>query len=476
MTSDVTDVLAVNGSSGTSRAVPMPIARVAVLADKKLVDVALPTELPLREIIPAVRRLVGYDEAGDDDSAGPRPLSLAPIGGAPFSPDATLDTVGVVDGDLLALQPIPAGPSAPGIVEDVADAAVIFSESRMRPWGPAHIRRGARAGVLTLVLAVTAFGTAVWLATGALAPAFAVAVLGILTVLAAVVARSPRVKTELSVVALAPVAATSAMAVPGDLAAQLLLSAAAVTAWSLVCLLLATRAIAVFTAAAVIGTGLALAAAAEMWWALGLRAIGCGVIVVAILVTVRAPQLAAMFARLPLPTIPAPGDPAPAPPSVRVLAELPRRVRAADAYQTGLVAGAVVLAVAGSLGIVGDGPGPWGWYLVAAVAAGAVLRARVWDSAPCKAWLLAHPALLGLGLVTLFAVTGRHVVAVWVLAVLAVLVAAWVVVALNPAIAAAERYSLPMRRVVTFVAAALDASLLPIMAYLVGLFELVLNR
>ena len=37
-------------------------------------------------------------------------------------------------------------------------------------------------------------------------------------------------------------------------------------------------------------------------------------------------------------------------------------------------------------------------------------------------------------------------------------------------------YSLPMRRVVGFLASALDASLIPVMAYLVGLFEWVLNR
>ena len=65
---------------------------------------ALPAELPLREIIPAVQRLA---LPADEDGDGPVRLSLAPIGGAPFSLDATLDTVGVVDGDLLALQRYP---------------------------------------------------------------------------------------------------------------------------------------------------------------------------------------------------------------------------------------------------------------------------------------------------------------------------------------------------------------------------------
>ena len=91
----------------------MPIVRVAVLASAenggRLTEIALPAELPLREILPAVQRMV---LPADDAGTAPDPvrLSLAPIGGAPFSLDATLDTVGVVDGDLLALQPVPAGP------------------------------------------------------------------------------------------------------------------------------------------------------------------------------------------------------------------------------------------------------------------------------------------------------------------------------------------------------------------------------
>ncbi|MBS2079986.1 EsaB/YukD family protein, partial [Mycobacterium tuberculosis] len=86
---------------------------------------------------------------------GATQLSLAPIGGAPFSLDASLDTVGVVDGDLLALQPVPAGPAAPGIVEDIADAAMIFSTSRLKPWGTTHIQRGALAAAIAVAFLAT---------------------------------------------------------------------------------------------------------------------------------------------------------------------------------------------------------------------------------------------------------------------------------------------------------------------------------
>ncbi|MGB3354176.1 MAG: type VII secretion integral membrane protein EccD, partial [Mycobacterium sp.] len=146
----------------------MPIVRIAVLSATmgddgdtdgrgRLTEVALPAELPLREIIPAVRRIVSpIDEARDAAEL----LSLAPIGGAPFSLDASLNTVGVVDGDLLALQPVPVGPAAPRIVEDIADAAMIFSTARERPWGAAHIRRAAAAAVIGFVLIATALAVA----------------------------------------------------------------------------------------------------------------------------------------------------------------------------------------------------------------------------------------------------------------------------------------------------------------------------
>ena len=62
-----------------------------------------------------------------------------------------------------------------------------------------------------------------------------------------------------------------------------------------------------------------------------------------------------------------------------------------------------------------------------------------------------------------------------VLAVLVALAAAWVVIALNPGIAEPATYSLPMRRLLGFLASALDASVIPVMAYLVGLFTWALN-
>jgi type VII secretion integral membrane protein EccD len=469
----------------------MPIVRVAILADSRLTEIALPAELPLREILPAVERLVvpavAQDAAADGNAVAepttPRRLSLAPIGGAPFSLDASLGTVGVVDGDLLALQPIPAGPAAPGIVEDIADAAVIFSRSLLRPWGTELIQRGAVAAVVGLSWAATGLGVVHRVATGSLAGLIAVGAVALLTALAGLVTRSPRAGAALSAAGLVPIAAALALAVPGSFgAAQVTLAAAGVAAWSLISLLLARResdsVIGLFTATAVLGTGVLLAAGAASLWQLPLVTLGAGMLVVALLVTIEAPQLSALWARFPLPVIPAPGDPTPSAPSSRVLADLPRRVRISDAHQTGFIAGAVLLGVIGSVAIAWrpETLSGWGWYVVAAAAASAVLRARVWDSAACKAWLLAQPFLVTVALVVLYAATARYLTALVIAIVLAALVAAWVVVAVSPSIASPESYSLPLRRLVGFVASGIDASLIPVIAYLVGLFAWVLNR
>jgi type VII secretion integral membrane protein EccD len=473
----------------TSGAV-MPIVRVAILADSRLTEMALPAELPLREILPAVQRLLvpaaQNGDAGDpSDTATASHLSLAPIGGAPFSLDASLDTVGVVDGDLLALQPVPVGPAAPGIVEDIADAAMIFSTSRLKPWGTAHIQRGALAAAIAVAFVATGLGVTYRVATGALSGLIAVSVIAALTALAGllITARSERMGMALSIAALVPISAALALAVPGRFGpAQLMLAAAGVTAWSLIVLMVPSpereRVVGFFTATAVVGAGVLLASGAELLWQLTILSIGCGLIVAALLVMIEAAQLSALWARFPLPVIPAPGDPTPSTPSLRVLEDLPRRVRISDAHQNGFIAAAVVLSVLGSVAIAlrPEVLSGVGWYVVGATAATTTLRARVWDSAACKAWLLAQPYLVAGVLLVLYTATGRYAEAFGAALVLTVLMLAWVVVALNPHIASPESYSLPLRRLLGFVAAGLDASLIPVMAYLVGLFSWVLNR
>ncbi|MDI3313403.1 MAG: type VII secretion integral membrane protein EccD [Mycobacterium sp.] len=465
--------------------VAMPIVRVAVLTENRLTEMALPAEVPLREILPAVQHLAAPASDEDGHDGAPVRLSLAPIGGAPFSLDASLDTVGVVDGDLLVLQPLPPGPAAPGIVEDIADAAVIFSAARRKPWGTAHIQRCALGAVLSLVIAATGLATAYRVITGAPVALYATSAIAAATVLAALVSqlRSPRTGVALSAAALVPVAAACALAVPGGFGpANLMLGAAGFSAWSVISVVLPRRgdehAIGFFTATAVLGAGVLLAAGAASLWQLSLVSLGCGLIVAALLLTVEAAQLSALWARFPLPVIPAPGDPTPSAPPLRVLEDLPRRVRISDAHQVGFIAGGVLLSVLGSTAIAArpESLSGWGWYVVAAAGLGFLLRARVWDSAACKIWLLAQPGLTMGALLVLYAATAHYTAAFWTLAAFAGVVLAWVVAALSPTVASPDSYSLPIRRLVGFLAAGIDGSLIPVMAYVVGLYGWLLNR
>ena len=456
----------------------IPIVRIAVLAESRLTEIALPADLPLREILPTVQRLVVPTDDAQDSAGDTVRLSLGPIGGAPFSLDTSLDTVGVVDGDLLALQPVPSGPSAPGIVEDIADAAVIFSASRRKPWGPRHIGTGALGSAVGLVLAATGLAVTYRVVTGAPAGLFAAGAIAVLAVLAALIARPPY-DGALSAAALAPIAAALALVVPGQFGpAQVTLGAAGIAAWSLIRVIGSRRDLGFFTATTVVGAGVALAAAVEARWPLPLGSIGGGLLVLALLLTVSAPQLSALWARLPLPVIPAPGDPTPAAPSLRVLEDLPRRVQAGERYQTGFIAGGVLLGALGSLAIAAqpETVPVWGWYAVVANAVAAALRARVWDSAASKSWLLAQPYLVTVALLVLYGATGRYLAALIAVAVLAVLVSAWVLASAVPAVADPRSYSLPVRRLVGFLASGLDASLIPVIAYLVGIFAWVLDR
>ena len=469
-------------SLNTSTSTASPMVRVAVLAAAdgtgRLTDLALPAGLPLREIIPAVRRIVA--PSPDESSDGTTALSLAPVGGAPYSLDTTLDTVGVVDGDLLALAPVPVGPAAPGVVEDIADAAVIFSAAREKPWGIADIRRYAGWALVGLVLVATVVATLARLHTNSPVGLFTVFGVAALTVVGALATRSadPPLATALSLAALVPVGAAFALAVPGHIgAAQLLLGSAAVAAWSVVSITVAERAIAAFTATTVIGLAGVLAGAITAIAALSTAVIGSALMIFALLVVVQAAHLSTLWARFPVPNLPAPGDPTPSALPLWVLADLPRRVRVSESHQAGFVAGSVLVLTAASLVLTaGAHVSGWAWYLVAAAALATALRARVWDSAACKAWLLGQPYLLTVALTAAFVVDGRDGSVWWPLIALAVLVLVWAVAALYPSVASPERYSLPMRRLTGFVASALDASLLPVMAYLVGLFTWVIER
>ena len=361
---------------------------------------------------------------------------------------------------------------------------MIFSASRLKPWGTAHIQRGALAGLVGLIWAATGLGVTHRVVTGSPAGLFAVGAIALLTVLAGLAARSPRAGAALSAAALVPIAAALALAVPGSFgAAQVTLAAAGVTAWSLISLILPRResdsVISFFTATTVLGAGVLLAAGAEIAMAAaaaepGLRPDRGGV---------AGHRRSSATVRA-VGAIPAAGHPgARGPHAVGAVvagargpaATGPDQRRAPDRIHRGrrtaqrdrLGGDRVAAGNNVRLGLVrgrrdrgrGCAAGP-------GVGLGRHAKPGCWLS---RTWS-------AVALVVLYTATAHYLAALVIAVVLAALVSAWVVVALSPAIASPDTYSLPLRRLVGFVASGIDASLIPVIAYLVGLFAWVLNR
>jgi type VII secretion integral membrane protein EccD len=121
--------------------------RVTVLAPGRRVDVALPVDVPLAELVPLVLELLG----GLERTARPDPWTFTGTSGGPMPPGATLDELGVLDGELLRLGPsVP--PPPPPVFDDPADALAGLTTQAIRRVEPDRQRTTAIA-VLGIALA-----------------------------------------------------------------------------------------------------------------------------------------------------------------------------------------------------------------------------------------------------------------------------------------------------------------------------------
>lgn len=457
--------------------------RVAVIGDSAVADLALPTTLAIRELIPRIRATLA---SGRDDDALPlpneedalRPYSLAPLGGTPFSLDATLETLGVDDGEQLMLCKVPPGPAAPPVVEDIADAAAIHSASQFKPFKHEMLRVTAQAAVLAVGALICGLAVYGWYLGY---DVWAASALGAVTVvfIAATVLLRRRGLVEaagrMGVATTIPLALALAAALPGDGAAhRVFLAAAGLVAWSLLLSVITNNWVAAHTAIIAVGATVAVAAAVRIVWHLPYLTLGCGLLAVSLLSARNAPTAAAAWARFPLPNVPAPGEPTPAPPSLAELEDLPRKTAISHAYQTGLVAASVVLSVIGSVLVVWlpAAPSLLAWWLVVATATVTVLRMRIWDSAVPSLWFVASPLITTAALTVSFTATGH---------LFAGLAAAGALLGLTLVLIGAaaikpRELSIPRRRYLDLFENALLLTIFPAMLWLVGLVSLIRNR
>ncbi|MCU1661314.1 MAG: hypothetical protein JWR58_1379, partial [Pseudonocardia sp.] len=120
--------------------------RLTVLAPRARVDVALPADVPVAELVPMVLELVGEPVFG----LRPQPWRLSGAAGGPLPAGATLGELGVLDGELLRIAP-ENRPPVPPVFDDPVDALATTAGTA----GAADRRFGA-AAVLAVSVAAAA--------------------------------------------------------------------------------------------------------------------------------------------------------------------------------------------------------------------------------------------------------------------------------------------------------------------------------
>ncbi|WP_405091539.1 type VII secretion integral membrane protein EccD [Micromonospora sp. NBC_01392] len=417
------------------------LARVTISAPRRRVDVALPEQVPLAELLPEVLRHAGEGLADDGERHGG--WVLRRTDGAVLATAQALLPQGVRDGEVLHL--VPARAEWPELeYDDVVEAIVDGARRRGAAWSAGATRAAALAGA-AVPLAV---GLVAVLSAGPGGPGWTVAAAGALILVLAGTAASRAygdgpVGVTLGGYALPWAAAAGALAVgSGDPvgpipglrwvgAPELLVGSVAVLLVAVLGLLGVAHRSRVPVAGVTVGAVGAVAALG----ALLLDPAGTAAVLLAVLVFALGglPLLAIRVGKLPLPplTLPAPAGTRDLPDRRRVHAAVAR----AEEALTGMLLGHAVLAVGAAAVLVAAG-GTAGWLLVAVASGVLLLRSRLFVAVrhrvPAVAAGLAGYALLGVVLAGRAGPGGRLALTVGGLALALVAVTAGATYARRP--------------------------------------------
>lgn len=335
--------------------------RVLVVAPRTRVDVALPVDVPVLDLMPLLLEMVGerHDSATAVDD-----WRLERVGTGPLDAARSLRSLDVLDGTTLQLSHAASVPPDP-VYDDVVDAIARAVDGRTDRSSLRDLAGALAAGAGLLVAAYVLGAGGQSAGYAGLAAAIAVAVL-----LAAGGLARAGAGTMLAVVVAAcgtPIAFVVGLLLVGaDLMAALLLGSTIALAYSVLALLLVGTGAMVFTAASTVASFGALAG-------LGAVALGGDLGQAATLTSAAAlgslslhPWLAVRLSRLPAPVIPATPD------DLRDIAlsvdfaDVSRRAVIASEYLDGLLVGsAVVTAVGAAVAITGGSGVDVGYGVVA---------------------------------------------------------------------------------------------------------------
>jgi type VII secretion integral membrane protein EccD len=381
----------------------LELCRVTLVAPKRRVDVSLPADVPLSQLMPTLLRVAGTDLA--DQGLAHSGWVLQRLDEAPLDAAQPLDALGVRDGDLLYFRPrmVPLPEMA---FDDVADVIAAGIRERGNRWrAPSTRSFGLGAGVGMLVVGAIAILLS---GPGWLIPAIAAGGIAVLLALAAGILSRVVGDSGAGVIVgygALPYAFIGGLLAPArdslglsSLGAPHLMSGfGALVLVSIIVGFGVADSLPQFLGIATAGlVGLAeagLVLGAD-WEPAGVAAVFAALTVA---LTAMIPSLSFKLARLPLPAVPANAE------ELRNDSQLINgrgvleRTSVADGFTTGLVSGVALSGIAASLSLVMKD----GWLALTTcifLSAALVLRARVFHGRPQRLWLL----IAGLGGLAVF--------------------------------------------------------------------------
>ncbi|MBP2476183.1 type VII secretion integral membrane protein EccD [Crossiella equi] len=436
-------------------------SRVTVVAPRTRIDVALPADVAVADLLPMLLEMAG--ENSPDGGVRHGGWCLAKIGQDPLEPGRTLASLAVVDGDILQLRRRVENPPK-ALYDDVVDAIADADPDSFRAWDSDTARKlGHWAGGLAFIAAAAA----VYLAGPAypLAAAITAGVAAIVAVvIGAVVVRSYGAPTTGIIIAATgglPMAFVAGLyAVPkGPAAPNVLLGFALVAVVAGAALMVIGAGVSVFIAAATVGVLGLLTAAVATFVDYPVHGFGAGAAAVALVVLSTLPQMTIKMAKIPLPHVPSNAEDLKEDQGFPDYEVIERRAGLAHEYMTGMIIGCGLVAAGGAV-LAGTMPALWGPIFGAVVTAVLLLRARTYANGT-QAVALLSTGILGAGglLVGWMLTASPFGKLLWVFGTLVVLAALGLVLGV---VFPKQRFSPPMRRSVDIAEAVFIAAVLPL--------------
>lgn len=434
-------------SSNSTRAHAPELCRVSVIGGNTQVDVGLPATVPIASFIADLVALIesrNPGPPGSEEDSGPldaQRWTLARLGREAIAPSRTLTEAEVHHGELLVLRAVGAK-EAPALFDDVIDAVSRLTTEEFRGWSGTSARW---MGLVVSAITVLAILAVLAVSRGhgdPLAPGLALLGSGVAALAAAgITARKygDRLTASwLSADGLMLLFGGAALIVPGALGSpHLLLGSSVVLVAAVLGYRLTGVGATLYSFAAAAAVIALVTAVIYLIWHPGLPKIGAGLLVTGIVTLSMVPRLAALLARIPIPPVPTAGaaiDPADHEPRPTIegigaigatalpsAAGLGERARAANRFQTGLIAACTASAVIGAFGAADPLGAPrWQGVTLAVIAAIILsLRGRSFADVAQAATLIGGACVTFLSLVAASALGAEDLIVLYAAILLA---------------------------------------------------------